>query len=996
MLPSAWRVPLIPVLTKPASKSLRNKTLRKVKTTPLSIAKKRAVVALLFWSASLIWVWSWWFANGRAELMWLYIPLSAALFYEFAFLPSAFLFFVLISKNPPRRQTLLNKKVALVTPCVPSQESMEVIERQLKAMSEVEYPHDSWILDESGNKNLKKIAKKYGVKYFTRKKVVKYNQADYPFKAKTKAGNVNAWLEHVKRRRYEYFVQLDIDHAPKPNYLHKTLGYFRDERVAWVQPPSVYSNTDNWIARGATEMDFAFQGPLQMGFYGFSEIPMIVGSHCVYRMSAVREIGGFQPTRAEDHLDTLVLAGKGWKGVFLPEVIAEGDGPETFGVFLAQQFAWSYSMFQILLRFSPKHLPKIPLRKIFPFIFSETFYPLWSLSYLLMFLAPIIALSLNRDIVRMRPTDFLVHLVPASLATLLIYFAGRPLMQPRKVRLSWRGIILQTVRWPIVMIAMLNALFNVQKPYMITPKGKNLNSAPPVSLYSPFLILGLISTAASILASLRYGGHLTSGQMIFTLFNAIFMATVCVLDLNIRMRSAVSRLQNLSFEWLKPATAIMTLILFISSAVVMSPMVQESTVNAFTGKTKTIKMSPNLLPVTMLSNQQLLQQITSQSDPQIDNSNVSVGIHDPKHVYDSGAPYIRHSFIDWRNPRDLAVEILRSERLGAVPLITVEPDGEKDGHALLQGIADGQYDQNLLALANVLSHANEPVYIRFAHEMDLSNLYPWGAQDPQLYVAAYRHAIDVIRSHNTPYVRWVWSPAGNKGTTEAYYPGDNYVDIVGTTILYDRYWSGDFHPTFAQLSSIRQWLEGYGKPVWITELGVGNSDPAYQARLLGDAVAHYKDYGFSALVYLNIDDANLKIPNYTFSSPLTVSKILGIDKPLAIAALSNTSQTLKKALSVVINSQGSKNGPAKNQPHAKKLTLNLNLEARPKTSNTKSAFISRPVVNRKTHPGISFPQRIVIAFRNISQYPLQRSENGRQAKNHNQLDYDIKSLTSSF
>ena len=38
-------------------------------------------------------------------------------------------------------------------------------------------------------------------------------------------------------------------------------------------------------------------------------------------------IGGFQPTRAEDHLDTVVLAAAGYTGVFVPEIIAEGDGP---------------------------------------------------------------------------------------------------------------------------------------------------------------------------------------------------------------------------------------------------------------------------------------------------------------------------------------------------------------------------------------------------------------------------------------------------------------------------------------------------------------------------------------------------------------------------------------------------------------------------------------------------------------------------------------------
>jgi len=98
-----------------------------------------------------------------------------------------------------------------------------------------------------------------------------------------------------------FFTQLDIDHNPRLDYLDRVLGYFEDPKVAWVQAPSVYGNFEHWTARGSAEQEFVLQGPLQMGFYGHSRTPFIIGSHSTYRMSAIREIGGFQPTRAEDH-----------------------------------------------------------------------------------------------------------------------------------------------------------------------------------------------------------------------------------------------------------------------------------------------------------------------------------------------------------------------------------------------------------------------------------------------------------------------------------------------------------------------------------------------------------------------------------------------------------------------------------------------------------------------------------------------------------------------
>ncbi len=214
-----------------------------------TLSKRRALLILPLWVVSAYWMWSWWFFDTQINFLSIYTILSIAMVYEFTLLPSFFLFFLFRNRVPKRRIAPKNQKVAVITLCVPSSESLDIIERQLKAMVAIKYPHDSWILDEGKNSQIKRMAKKYGVMYFSRKGVEKYNQQDPPFKAKTKAGNVNAWLENVKRRKYDFFVQFDIDHIAKPNYLNKTLGHFRDEKVAWVQAPSVYSNLDSWTAR---------------------------------------------------------------------------------------------------------------------------------------------------------------------------------------------------------------------------------------------------------------------------------------------------------------------------------------------------------------------------------------------------------------------------------------------------------------------------------------------------------------------------------------------------------------------------------------------------------------------------------------------------------------------------------------------------------------------------------------------------------------------------
>lgn len=826
----------------------------------MSPSTRRALYIIPVWVLSIVWMWVWWLTPSRIDFAPTYVPLTIALLYEFAFLPTIFLYFVIRAKRPKKRIAPKNQKIAVITLCVPSTESLDIIERQLQAMKAITYSHDSWILDEGNSSEVKRLAKHYGVKHFSRKGIRKYNRHTPPYKAKTKAGNVNAWLDHVKRRKYDFFVQFDIDHLAKPNYLHKTLGHFRDQQVAWVQSPSVYKNLNHWTARGAAEQELVLQGPLQMGFYGHSQTPFIIGSHCVYRMSAVREIGGFQPTRAEDHLDTVLLSNHGYRGVFVPEIIAEGDGPETLTTYLAQQFAWAYSMFQVLISHSPKLLPGMPWRRKVQFLFAQTWYPLWSLGYFIMFVTPIISLLINRNTAHMNGDDFVVHFAPMFVCSFLVWWAARPIMQPSHVHLSWRGMILHAVRWPIVLRAVLAAAFRITKPYMITPKGDFAQLVPTVKLYRPFLLLGTASSLTVITASLVYGSATLEGQTVFALTNALFMLIICFVDLDLGLRKATDKLANFRQYWLKPASAVMVLAVLFNLALAISPLIQDQ-VYAIIGDPKTTALGGPSIPVSDMSTSNLISAL-NQLPAQPDSQTVpTVGIYNPSRQLPASRNYIEHSFVDWQDTHELAKQIYLAERANNTPLITLQPGGEANGSKLLSDIATGHYDQRLNSIAQILEASHRPVYIRFAHEMELYDVYPWGNQDPALYIAAWRHVVEHVKTQGATNVKWVWSPAGNDGAGD-YYPGDKYVDVVGTTILYDRYWYGTYHPSFYELQANRSWLQQYGKPVWITEFGAGTADATFQKQLIREALGEYKQDGYSALIYLNIADANITGPDY--------------------------------------------------------------------------------------------------------------------------------------
>ena len=512
----------------------------------MSLKQRRQYLVLaVLWIAVNIYFWLWWFDTGHVGNPLLYGLMSIALFYSATVLPSFYTFYLGQMRKPKAIDVAsvesagIVDKVAVISLTVPGSESLEFVKRQMIAMKEIRYPHDSWILvDKEHSPEVQALAESLGVFYFSRhdttrwgdEQAADWNQQLPPFKAKTKAGNVNSWID-AYGSLYSHFTQLDIDHIPVPSYLHKVLGFFLDPKVKWVQAPSVYGNLENWTARGSAEQEFVLQGPLQMGFFGFCRTPFIIGSHCTYDMQAIREIGGFQPTRAEDHLDTVFLAAQGHQGVFLPEVIAVGDGPENFETYIGQQFAWAFSMIQVLFTYTARCVKRYTPRQALQFLFVQTWYTCWSISMLLLFLLPIIALVTNTSIAHVNYGQFLLHSSLLTDVAFMIWAWSHTWHQPQKASLSWRGIVLHVMRWPIVLSAFIQVLLKVKKPYMITVKGLQHGAKRPFSLaaHTPYFLLMSVALAACWFYLGVFGHSAAQGNLLFALQGAsIFLAAYII------------------------------------------------------------------------------------------------------------------------------------------------------------------------------------------------------------------------------------------------------------------------------------------------------------------------------------------------------------------------------------------------------------------------------------------------------------------------------------
>ncbi|MDM7930355.1 glycosyl hydrolase [Tabrizicola sp.] len=206
------------------------------------------------------------------------------------------------------------------------------------------------------------------------------------------------------------------------------------------------------------------------------------------------------------------------------------------------------------------------------------------------------------------------------------------------------------------------------------------------------------------------------------------------------------------------------------------------------------------------------------------------GVYDPQGDFISDPEVsIEHVFMPWEDvslSSLLEADLYALERNRAL-LITVEPwtwtrDERNTANFLRRGIDAGYYDANMRSICNVIATLQSPVSVRWGHEMETDDgQFIWSAWNPADYIRAYRRMIDVCRAA-APDINVVWSPIGLENAND-YYPGDDYVDLVGLSIFGLEAWEIEILGGALSFDEILEErynrVKVHGKPVLVAELG---------------------------------------------------------------------------------------------------------------------------------------------------------------------------------
>jgi cellulose synthase/poly-beta-1,6-N-acetylglucosamine synthase-like glycosyltransferase len=228
---------------------------------------------------------------------------------------------------------------------LPVYNERHVVERLIDAVCRLDYPSEMLevqVLDDSDD-DTTEIARRCVARHAARGVRVEHLRRNE--RTGYKAG---ALAFGMARAQGEFVLVLDADFVPPADLVHRLLPPLADPSVGMVQARWGHLNESaSWLTQAqALVLDAHFL--IEHGaraaaglFFNFN------GTAGMWRARCLREAGGWQADTLTEDLDLSYRAQmRGWRFVFLPEVVVPGELPNSVRAFKSQQARWAQGAIQ--------------------------------------------------------------------------------------------------------------------------------------------------------------------------------------------------------------------------------------------------------------------------------------------------------------------------------------------------------------------------------------------------------------------------------------------------------------------------------------------------------------------------------------------------------------------------------------------------------------------------------------------------------------------------
>jgi cellulose synthase/poly-beta-1,6-N-acetylglucosamine synthase-like glycosyltransferase len=360
-----------------------------------------------------------------------------------------------------------------VTVQLPIYNEMYVADRLIDAVCQLDYPRDLLeiqVLDDSTDETTT-IAERAVRRHALRGVKITYiHRTD---RRGYKAGALEAGLKVASG---EYVAIFDADFLPSPDFLRRTIHFFTNPQIAMVQARWGHINENYSLLTKIQAILLDGHFVLEHGgrnraglFFNFN------GTAGIWRRTAIADAGGWQHDTLTEDLDLSYRAQlRGWRFVFLHDLVSPAEVPVEMNAFKSQQHRWAKGSIQTCRKVLPSILrSKLPLG-----VKAEAFFHLTAnFNYLLMcvlsvLMAPAMVIRYNMGWYEMLLID--VPLFFAATASVANFYmvCQRELHKDWSTRLKYLpflmsigiGLTVNNTR------AVIEALFRKETEFARTPK----------------------------------------------------------------------------------------------------------------------------------------------------------------------------------------------------------------------------------------------------------------------------------------------------------------------------------------------------------------------------------------------------------------------------------------------------------------------------------------------------------------------------------------------
>ena len=271
-------------------------------------------------------------------------------FYGFHRTHLVYLYYRYRNNRPKPAGTLSPRPI--VTVQLPLYNEMYVAPRLLEAVAGIRYPKELLeiqVLDDSTDETVEVCRHKVEelrARGFQAHHIRRVDRVGY------KAGALAHGLETA---RGEFVAVFDADFVPAPDILERTLDYFSSPKVGMVQVRWGHLNRDYSVLTEAQALmldgHFVIEHTARNRsgrFFNFN------GTAGIWRRAVIDDAGGWQHDTLTEDLDLSYRAQlRGWKFVYLPDVVSPAEVPAEMNSFKSQQYRWAKGSIQTARKLLP-------------------------------------------------------------------------------------------------------------------------------------------------------------------------------------------------------------------------------------------------------------------------------------------------------------------------------------------------------------------------------------------------------------------------------------------------------------------------------------------------------------------------------------------------------------------------------------------------------------------------------------------------------------------